>query len=100
EADTTLVIQASGEVDMYPLGGYVGQYKTGPNGNMTWGIHPQDGKVSGALIGRVGDGGQEFVVGQRYEGRPGQLGKLYLRVGASPWSNAPSGEYKVTVGTR
>jgi hypothetical protein len=100
DGDSTLVITASGEVDMYPIGQYLGMYKTGPAGNAMWGIQPQDGKAPGALIGRIGPNGQEFVIGERYEGKPTHEGKLYLRIGSSPWNNVPSGEFKVKVGTR
>jgi hypothetical protein len=100
DADSTLTVTATGEIDMYPIGGYVGQYKTGPAGNMTWGVQPQDGKTAGALIGRIGPNGQEFIIGARFEGRMMQEGKLYLRIGSSPWNNVSAGEYKVKVGAR
>jgi len=92
---TRLLITATGEIDMYPLGGYNGQYRATPSGPK-WGgtyVAPSPGMI----VGRVGSSGKEFTIGEKYEGTPGEVGMLHLRIITSPWSNASSGEYKVTI---
>ena len=90
-----LEITAEGRVDLYPLGGERGMYVATPDGVRPGGqatAHP-----SGALLGRVGAGGRPFVIGKKFEGvLPGE-GKLYLRIEASPWRVAPTGEYTVKI---
>lgn len=94
-ADVDLEINASGTVDLYPIGGEMGMYLTSPAGSMQWsrgGPYP-----NGALLGRVGETGKVFVVGQKFDGTTTGEGKLYLRIVASPWQNVPSGSYSVRV---
>lgn len=94
--DTVLEIRAGGESDLYPIGGERGAYRTNPSGSVQWGMS-RDRKIPGRLLGRVGDKGKEFEIGERYDGAPGGEGKLYLRVGGSPWHNIPAGEYRVKI---
>lgn len=94
-ADVDLEINATGTIDLYPIGGEMGMYLTSPAGSMQWsrgGPYP-----NGALLGRIGDTGKVFVVGQKFEGTTTGEGKLYFRIVASPWQNVPSGSYTVRV---
>jgi hypothetical protein len=92
---TRLVIRVQGEIDMYPLGGYNGQYMATPRGPKWGGRYPA--LAPGLVVGRIGTGGKEFAIGEKYEGSPGEAGTLYLRIVTSPWNNASSGAYKVTI---
>jgi hypothetical protein len=95
-ADTALEIRAYGESDLYPIGAERRAYRTNPNGSRQWGVS-RDQKTPGQLLGRIGERGKEFEIGEKYEGTPGMEGKLYLRVGGSPWGNVPAGEYRVKI---
>ena len=53
--------------------------------------------MAGTLVGRVGESGKAFVVGEQYEGSGAQEGKLYLHIVPSPWNNASSGTYRVRI---
>jgi hypothetical protein len=88
-------IRAEGQVDLWPQG--PGQYLAGPKGYTTAG----KGGVfmAGTLVGRIGESGKAFIVGEQYEGTPVQEGKLYLHVVPSPWNNASSGTYRVRIRT-
>jgi hypothetical protein len=98
-----LLIKATGEIDMYPMGGYNGQYMARPGGPKWAGVAGGKGAavvqvaLPGMVMGRIGTGGKEFVVGEKYEGTPGEAGTLYLRIAGSPWNNASTGEYKVSI---
>jgi hypothetical protein len=94
--ETVLEIRASGESDLYPIGAERGAYRTNPNGSRQWGVS-RDQKTPGQLLGRIGENGRVFEIGEKYEGSPGAEGKLYLRVGGSPWQNVPAGEYRVKI---
>ncbi len=100
EAGVQLEIAASGTIDMYPTGGEVGVYLADPSGprpNVRWSINRNNqGFLPGALIGRVGSSGTPFLIGPKYSQTMNQSGKLFLRVGSSPWNNAPAGSYEIT----
>jgi hypothetical protein len=89
---TGLAITATGQVDLWPQG--PGQYMTGPGGYQARG---QGQHLPGTLLGKVGDNGKVFIIGERYEGTPGEDGKLYLHIVPSPWNNASTGAYTVKV---
>ena len=55
--------------------------------------------MAGCLVGRVGDAGKAFLIGERYDGTPSEEGKLYLQIVPSPWNNASTGSYRVRVTT-
>jgi hypothetical protein len=93
EAGGGLVVAAGGRVDLVPA--QAGQHVSGPGGYQAQGGDP--GFAAGALLGRVGEDGQVFVVGQRYEGRSTRGGKLYLRIVPLAGGAAPSGTYQVKV---
>jgi len=94
--DTLLEVRAGGESDLYPIGGERGAYRTNPNGSRQWGMS-RDHRTPGQLLGRIGEKGKEFEIGERFDGTPGAEGRLYLRVGGSPWHNVPAGEYRVKI---
>jgi hypothetical protein len=87
-----LLITASGTVDLWPQGpGYTSQ----PSGYQQGGRMGQH--LAGQLLGRVGEDGPVFIIGDRYEGTPTRDGKLYLHIVHSPWGNPSAGSYKVTI---
>jgi hypothetical protein len=93
-AGAELRVTATGQVDLWPVGGQNGQYVTGPAGTPGWGKGPHPG---GALLGRVGPGGKVFVLGADYSGTAQEDGKLYLSIVPSAWNNASTGSYTVTI---
>ncbi|MCI0458688.1 MAG: hypothetical protein L0Z62_17155 [Gemmataceae bacterium] len=93
-----LRITASGVVDLWPQG--PGQYMASPVGMA--GARPvvAGGGFAagpGVLVGRIGEDGSPFVIGERYTGRPSRPGRLYLHIGPSPWNNASTGAYRVRI---
>lgn len=96
--DDELTITASGQVDLMVNGG--GGYTTGPMGNAQWGQGPGTTHPPGALLGRIGNGGQVFLIGDNYKGQAKAEGKLFLQISPSPWArhgNAVGGSYKVNI---
>jgi hypothetical protein len=104
DADMDLDISASGQVDLRQDG--TGQFVTGPGG---WHGGPgapapgrggrQTGWAGGALVGRIGDNGETFLIGEQYRGKPTREGKLYVQIVPSPWGTPPAGTYNVKVKT-
>jgi hypothetical protein len=73
----------------------------GPGGTPAQGfVVAPDGqqRAAGILLGRIGENGKVFVIGERYQGTPNQEGTLYLLIAPSPWNNASTGSYKVKIG--
>jgi hypothetical protein len=98
-AGNQLTITASGEVDLRPQVGAAGQFTCGPAGSPNFGrvAARPPAALPGALLGRIGEHGQVFVVGDRYQGVATEAGKLYLQITPSPFGNASSGSYKVKI---
>ena len=94
EAGVGLALAASGRVDLVPA--QAGQHVSGPAGYAAPG---EGGYAAGALLGRVGEDGEVFVVGQGYQGRSAGGGRLYLRVVPLANGTGPAGAYHVTVST-
>jgi hypothetical protein len=101
-----LVVAASGQVDLWPEGGgggFVGQYMSSPRG---FGNAPGFGRVGrqnflpGALIGKVGESGAPFLIGEAYDGSPSGEGALFLQIVPSPWNNEASGAYQVKISAK
>jgi hypothetical protein len=105
-----LLITAKGTVDTWPQ--QPGQWVVGPNGQAARigggnvivrrfggpGVVAQAGGMEGgALYGKIGQDGQPFVIGERYEGTPDNAGKLYLHIGPSPWNCQSTGSYEVKI---
>jgi hypothetical protein len=97
--ETVLDIRADGEVDLYPIGAELGMYRAGPAGNAQWGV-ARDQKMPGKLFGRIGEKGIEFEIGTGYQGPAKGEGKLFLRIGGSPWHVVPAGQYRVQITIR
>ena len=105
-----LVVTATGQIDLFPQNGNGDQFVSTPKGNPNGGANRFVGGkagmgrqrvLPGALIGRIGESGEPFFLGDNYEGTPaGREGKLYLQVAASPWSNECSGSYAVKISTK
>lgn len=90
-----VIVQADGQVDLWPQ--TPGQYMAHPRGFNTPG--KGGAYLAGALIGRVGENGRTFLIGERYEGISSEEGRLFLHIVPSPWNNASSGNYRVRVQT-
>ncbi|MDP3685285.1 MAG: hypothetical protein Q8R32_00470 [bacterium] len=95
EAETTLLIVVSGEVDLWPA--TPGQYKTGPTGYRNAAVIQGIGHHAGTLLGRIGDKGKVFPIGERHEATSQQEGRLFLAIAPSPWNNVSGGSYTVRV---
>jgi hypothetical protein len=97
---TAIDITAKGMIDLAPEN--QGEIMCGPAG---YRAGPGFGKkgfggmkgVQGTLLGRIGETGETFVIGDRFEGTPSQEGKLYLQINPSNYSQAPSGSYDVKI---
>jgi len=112
-----ITINAKGIIDVWPQQG--GSYLAGPNGwqyTQRGGGFPGGGGMGqpfylagkkitavnqnqhcGMLIARIGEDGEMFVVGERYEGTPESEGKLYLTIGPSQWNSPSSGTFDVKI---
>jgi hypothetical protein len=97
-----IVITAKGLVDLMPDD--PGQMMSGPAGYRAGMAGPGGfGKgakgvskaAGGLLIGKIGENGDTFIIGERYEGTPAQDGKLYLQINPSPYSGQSAGSYDV-----
>ena len=53
--------------------------------------------MAGALIGKVGEHGKAFLIGERFDGVPNEEGKLFLQIVSTAWNNASSGSYRVRI---
>jgi hypothetical protein len=51
----------------------------------------------GALLGKIGENGEPFVVGERYEATPEKEGTLFLQIAPSPWQCPSAGTYDVKI---
>jgi len=90
-----LTINSEGSVDLWPQ--TPGQYVAQPRGYNT----PGKGGafLAGALVGKIGEAGRAFLIGERYEVNSTDEGKLFMHIIPSPWNNASSGLYRVRVTT-
>jgi hypothetical protein len=96
EPDVPLSVVATGEIDLLNDGS--GQFITGPRG--TRNVGGRGGQFPpGALVGKIGDTGATFLVGDRYDRTPTQEGKLYLAIIPGPWNNQVSGSFEVKIAT-
>ncbi len=93
DAQLKLNITSQGTVDLWPQ--TPGQYVAQPRGYNT----PGKGGafLAGALVGRIGESGRTFLIGERFETTPNDEGKLYLQVIPSPWNNGSTGTYRVRI---
>lgn len=114
--DSPLEVRSTGRLDQWPQ--EPGQYTCGPGGGQAMAPNapaagrgpggrvafgpdgqPVGGFRSGAVVGRVGDSGRPFLVGENYKAaRAPGAGRLFLLIAPSNWNNDEcAGEYKVTV---
>ena len=95
DSQIRLTITSEGNVDLWPQ--TAGQYIAHPRGFNT----PGKGGafLAGALVGKIGESGRTFLIGERYEANVAEEGKLYLQVIPSPWNNASAGVYRVRIAT-
>jgi len=93
-----LLIMASGTVDLWPQPGGGAMYHSTPNGYRGGAAIGQ--QLPGLLIGKIGDDGSVFTIGERYDGPPARDGRLYLHIVPSPWQNASAGCYQVKITPR
>jgi hypothetical protein len=109
-SNTRLAVTAVGQIDLWPQG--PGQYVCGPQGygaagrgavggnRIVLGNGPgmaAVGQYPGALLGRVGDNGPIFIIGEHFQGTPGREGRLYLQIGPNPWNNPSQGTFQVRI---
>jgi hypothetical protein len=92
ERGAPLKVVASGQVDLWPP--QPGQYMTTPKG---YGNAQPPAFSAGSLVGKVGQNGTPFLIGDRYDGKAAASGKLYLHIIPSHWGNPSSGTYEVKV---
>jgi hypothetical protein len=106
---SAIVVTAKGLIDVWPQQG--GQYISGPNGfqatqqgrpGMFMGGRKVGGMVNqqahcGMLLGKIGEEGEIFIIGERYEGNPETEGKLMLHIGPSQWNQQCAGNYDVKI---
>jgi hypothetical protein len=91
--DEGMVITASGQLN---LGNGPGpQSISGPEGLSPW--HGQGTHPPGALLGRIGENGDVFLIGTKYTRASRSEGNLYLQIVASPYARTGtvSGSYTV-----
>jgi hypothetical protein len=107
---SAISITAKGSVDTMPQQ-QGGQWMVGPNGlqGRNQGMHipvaagrKVNGPINnqtygGMLLGKIGEDGEPFTIGERYEGMPETQGKLYLHIGPSPWNNQSTGSFEVKI---
>lgn len=94
--NANLTITAGGEIDLR-AGDSPRQFLTGPTGSRNFGRN-NNKFLPGALIGRIGENGAAFLIGERYEEKIAREGKLYLRINCGPWGdNQANGSYKVKI---
>ncbi len=118
DGKSALVITAKGLVDQWPQ--QPGNYMCGPGGmqagRVNFGgfggggggmpaiaggrriIGPiNNNQYGGMLIAKIGEDGEMFMIGDRYEATPENEGKLYLHIGPSPWGCQSGGNYDVKI---
>jgi len=106
EAQVGLKVVATGQVDLWPQ--QPGRYMAGPEGMQAGGAAAagqrrvvRAGNVTqaggGTLVGRIGENGPAFVIGERFTQTPRRAGRLYLHITPSPWGGPSTGAYQVRV---
>jgi hypothetical protein len=79
ETDMDLILRRSGQIEV----------------NLTNPTIPRPGNPPGTLLGRIGDKGDTFVIGERFEGKSIHEGRLYVAV--VPYSGKVTGKYRVDI---
>jgi hypothetical protein len=82
-----LHITATGSVNLWPQNGGFMSSPRGFDNNGGFGPKGMGTQhLPGALLGRIGEDGPMFLIGDRYDGTPNREGKLYLHIAPSPWN--------------
>jgi hypothetical protein len=110
---TALTVTATGLIDVWPQqgGGFMSGpagFQQGRNGGGNGGMLKGGRKVGavnnqqhcGMLLGKIGEDGEIFVVGDRFEGMPETEGKLFLHIGPSQWNAQCVGQYDVKISVK
>jgi hypothetical protein len=100
DARSRISVTASGSVNLRPniIGAAL---ESGPNGYpMTAAAIAKGLRRSGQLLGRVGETGPTFFIGDHYEGTPGREGKLYLQIFPSQYNPESTGGYQVKINVK
>ncbi len=96
-----ITVVATGTVDVMPNN--PGQYMAGPDGlRQELGFGRGNGALvgqPGALIAKIGQSGQPFLIGSKHDSTPRSDGRLYLRLEPSPWRVAQTGNFSVKIVT-
>jgi hypothetical protein len=97
DGNTGLTISATGEIDLLNDGS--GDFVCGPTGSRNIGRRGANNKLPGSLVGKIGENGPVFLIGDRYSVMTAPAGKLYLHITPVPFNNgqAPSGSFKVVI---
>ena len=111
DGQTPITIVATGLIDVWPQQG--GGFMSGPagfqqtrngggNGAMVKGGRKIGGNINaqahcGMLLAKIGEDGEIFIIGDRYEGTPETEGKLFLHIGPSQWNAQCIGNYEVKI---
>ncbi len=98
DARTRIIVTATGTVNLRPNIPQAGMEcnANGFNNGAAVGVVARR-RLPGALMGKVGESGTPFVIGDSYEGVPARDGKLYLQIVPSPYNPDSSGGYQVKV---
>lgn len=108
---TTILVTAKGFIDVWPQQN--GQYISNPNGFQAtqrggpmagafFGNRKIGGMINnnahcGMLLGKIGENGEPFIIGERYEGTPEGEGPLMLHIGPSQWNVPSAGNFDVKI---
>jgi hypothetical protein len=93
-----LSIVASGSVNIWPQSpGYSCTPKGYATAGLSGGGSANQQYAAGALIGRIGEDGPPFLIGESCEIASSRDGKIYLHIVPSPWNNASTGSYQVRI---
>lgn len=103
-----ILITARGMIDVWPQRG--GQMMSGPQGFQStqngmqqfMGARKIVGVINnqqhcGLLFGKIGEDGEIFVVGDRYDAHPEAEGKIFLHIGPSQWNVPCAGNFDVQI---
>jgi hypothetical protein len=105
DARTKIAVSASGTVNLRPnlVGLKGGGTEAGPNGYpvpTAAALAKGTTRRGGQLLGRVGENGPAFLIGESYEGTPGREGKLYLQIVPSQYNPESTGGYQVKIAVK
>src|SRR5262249_28669239 len=106
DSGATLSVTASGQVELAPQqpGTYIcGPLGYGPRPGMGGGFPAKKAGAGfvkvypGMLLGRIGENGNVFAIGDRYDAVPPGEGKLFLHINPSTYDSSSAGVYRVRI---